>query len=118
MTNDQQINQPSLFDEETIEIEKLVLYALGEFQSRGLRLAERELALDRLLGAFKRAAEVFQTEELSDEEIAEGLKKLGARVKQVPSFVAKHPYRITVPSQTAERARRFYNDILAQDKSV
>jgi hypothetical protein len=118
MTTDQQLNQPNLFEDETIEIEKLSLYALGEFQSRGLRLADRELALDRLLGAFKRAAEVFQTEELSDEKIAEGLKKLGVRVKQVPSFVAKHPYRVTVSSQTAELARRFYNETLRQDKSV
>lgn len=115
MTTDQQINQPSLFDEETIEIEKLSLYALGEFQSRGLRLADRELALDRLLGAFKRAAEVFQTEELSDEEIAEGLKKLGARVKQVPSFVAKHPFRVTVQTELAERAREFYQASLNND---
>ena len=112
MTNDQQLNQPNLFEEKTIEIEKLALYALGEFQSRGLRLAMRELALDRLLGAFKRAAEVFQTEELSDEKIAEGLEKLGARIKQVPSFVAKHPYRVTVSSQTAERAQQFYHEII------
>jgi hypothetical protein len=34
-------------------------------------LADRELALDRLRGAFKRAAEKFAAEEFSDEEIAE-----------------------------------------------
>ena len=118
MTNDQQLNQPNLFEEKTIEIEKLALYALGEFQSRGLRLAERELALDRLLGAFKRAAEVFQTEELSDEQIAEGLEKLGAKIVKVPSFVAKHPFRVTVSFEIAERAKQFYSETLTQDKSV
>ena len=53
MKNDRQLN---LFDVKTIEVEKILLYALGEFQSRGKVLADRELALDRLRGAFKRAA--------------------------------------------------------------
>ena len=115
MTSDRQLNQPSLFEEAPVESEKIVLYALGEFQSRGLRLADRELALDRLLGAFKRAAEVFRTGELTDQQIAEGLKKLGARVKQVPSFVAKHPFRVTVQNGLAEKAREFYQASLSND---
>ena len=114
------MNQPTLFEANaaTVEIEKLALYALGEFQSRGKILAERELALDRLRGAFKRASEHFQMAELTDEKITETLEKLGAKVVKVPSFVAKHPFRVTVSLETAERAKRFYNETLTQEKSA
>jgi hypothetical protein len=78
--------QPNLFDVKTIEVENILLYALGEFQSRGKVLADRELALDRLRGAFKRATEKFGTEEFSDEEIAKGLEKLGSKVIRVPNL--------------------------------
>ena len=105
MKNDRQLN---LFDVKTIEVEKILLYALGEFQSRGKVLADRELALDRLRGAFKRAAEKFGTEEFSDEKIAEGLEKLGANIKRVPNFVAKHPFRVTIQTDLAEKAKKFY----------
>ncbi len=106
--------QPNLFDDKTIEAEKILLFALGEFQSRGKVLADRELALDRLRGAFKRATERFGMEEFSDERIAEGLEKLGANIKQVPNFVAKHPFRVTVSQTTAERARQFYVEATKQ----
>ena len=102
--------QPNLFDDKTIEVEKILLYALGEFQSRGKVLADRELALDRLRGAFKRAAEKFGADELPDEQIAEGLKKLGANIKQVPTFVAKHPFRVTVQDDLAEKAKQSYQE--------
>lgn len=99
--------QPNLFETASFapEIERILLYALGEFQSRGKVLADRELALDRLRGAFKRAAEKFNAEEFSDEEIAKNLEKLGATIKRVPNFVAKHPFRVTVPNRLAEKAR-------------
>lgn len=114
------MNQPTLFDlkPEYAQIEEVLLYALGDFQSRKKVLAMRELALDRLRGAFKRACEKFGIAELSDEQIAENLEKLGAKVVQVPSFVAKHPFRITVSFDTAERARQFYSETLIQEKSV
>jgi len=104
--------QPTLFERnaESADIEKILLYALGEFQSRGKVLAMRELALDRLRGAFKRATDNFQVEEFSDEQIAEHLEKLGAKIKRVPSFVAKHPFRVTVSFDTAERALQVYNE--------
>ncbi len=104
------MNQPTLFEagEKKVEIEKILLYALGEFQSRGKVLADRELALDRLRGAFKRASEKFGAEELSDEQLAEGLAKLGANIKRVPNFVAKHPFRVTVQRQLAEKAKTIY----------
>lgn len=107
--------QPNLFDNKVIEIEKILLYALGEFQSRGKVLAERELALDRLRGAFKRATEKYNLEEFSDEEIAKGLEKLGSKVIKVPNFVAKHPFRVTVQVSLAEKAKQIYQDSLQDD---
>lgn len=111
------MNQPELFETKTknAEIEKVLLYALGDFQSRKKALVDRELALDRLRGAFKRAAEKFGIEELADEKIAEGLETLGANVKKVPSFVAKHPFRVTVSNNLAFKAKEFYNQTLEND---
>ena len=102
--------QPSLFETKTSapDVERILLYALGEFQSRGKILADRELALDRLRGAFKRATETFGAEEFSDEKIAEGLGKLGASIKRVPNFVAKHPFRIIVRQELAEKSKAIY----------
>ena len=111
-------SQPTLFEvnTENPSIERILLYALGEFQSRKKVLADRELALDRLRGAFKRAAEKFGVAELSDENIAENLEKLGAKVIKLQSFIAKHPFRITISIETAERAKEFYNETLTQEK--
>ena len=108
--NAKMIEQPNLFETAApvAPIERILLYALGEFQSRGKVLADRELALDRLRGAFKRASEKFGTEIFSDEQLAEGLAKLGANIKRVPNFVAKHPFRVTVQRQLAERAKAIY----------
>jgi hypothetical protein len=106
-------NQPNLFDlppNQTVNAEKIVLYALGEFQARGKQLAERKekLALDRLRGAFRRAAESFQSPELSDDALADELEKLGAKVEKVPAFVAKHPFRVRISEDLARRALEFY----------
>ena len=108
------MNQPNLFEKNTQsdEIEKILLYALGDFQSRGKILAERELALDRLRGAFKRASEKFEVAEFSDEKLAENLEKLGAKIIRVPIFVAKHPFRVTVSKELAEKSREVYNELL------
>jgi histone H3/H4 len=110
------MNQPTLFETNApqIELENLTLYALGEFQSRGKVLAERELPLDRLRGAFKRASDHFQIAELADEKIAETLEKLGAKIVRVPNFVAKHPFRVTVHQNLATRAFEFYREIVSQ----
>jgi len=114
----EKMNQPNLFETKTenVGLERLALYALGEFQSRGKVLAERELALDRLRGAFKRAAEQFQIGEPADEKIAETLENLGAKVVRVPSFVAKHPFRVTVGVSLAARAFDFYRETAAQQQ--
>ena len=109
--------QPNLFDinARSVETETVVLYALGEFQARGKILAARELALDRLRGAFKRASEKYDAAEFSDEKIAENLEKLGAKIVRVPSFVAKHPFRVTIQTELAEKAREFYKNTFAND---
>lgn len=112
------MNQPTLFESkaESERIEEILLYALGEFQSRGFVLAERELPLDRLLGAFKRAIEHFKVSELTDEQIAETLEKLGAKIKRLPGFVAKHPYRITVSENLASTAAKNFETIRNSEK--
>lgn len=110
------MNQPTLFEKNSsaAQTEEVILFALGDFQSRGLVLAERELPLDRLLGAFKRAFEHFQISELTDEQISETLERLGAKINKLPSFVAKHPFRITVSNSLAEKSRQVYNNSFKQ----
>ena len=110
------MNQPTLFEQRrqgrAIASEQLLLYALGEFQARGKLLAARDLPLDRLRGALRRAAETFDVEELSDEEAVAAFARLGAQVRRVPPFVAKHPFRVVVPPDVAARAQAFYQQQL------
>src|SRR3982750_2769534 len=104
------MRQPTLFERRSkqaaVDHERVVLYALGDFQGRGKVLAGRDLPLDRLRGALKRATEAHGIEELSDEEAVAAFRALGAEVREVPPFVAKHPFRIIVPTSLAERAQR------------
>ena len=108
------MKQTELFAEKKAEatgdLERVVLYAFADFQLRGKALAERELPLDRLRGALRRAAEVFGVAELSDEAAAQAIQTLGGRVRRVPPYVAKHPFRITVPTELAAHARELYQD--------
>ena len=109
------MRQPTFFDRQAQEdqaqsAERVVVRALGEFQARGKVLAQRELPLDRLRGALRRAAEAFDVEELTDEQVAATLAGLGASVRQVPPFVAKHPYRITVQTELAEQALQLFRE--------
>ncbi len=112
------MRQPTLFEKDgtrsAIKADQVVLYALGDFQSRGKVLAERDLPLDRLRGALKRAAEAFGLEELDDRQAVAVLGSLGAAVRQVPPFVAKHPFRVTAPAELAERAYQFYREIVQE----
>ncbi len=113
------MQQPTLFGErgvDGIDDERVVLYALGDFQARGKVLIERELPLDRLRGALKRAVEVFAVEDLDDERAVATLSRLGAQVRRVPTFVAKHPFRVTVLAPLAEQARQFYENVTTQIK--
>lgn len=111
------MDQPTLFESEpeNAPIDEVLLYALGDFQSRKKVLAERELALDRLRGAVKRACEKYGIAELSDEQIAEKLEEFGAKIVRLPSFVAKHPFRVTAPVKLAEKAKEFYKKSLEND---
>ena len=119
MTTEKPVNQPTLFEPaETVDPTRLALYALGDFQSRGKLLAARPLALDRLRGAFKRAAEKFQVEELADEKIAETLESLGARVVRRQSFVAKHPFTVTIGEDLAQKAADFYKETVSPESEV
>jgi len=110
------MRQPTLFDRRTergpVDYEQVVLYALGDFQARGKVLAERDLPLDRLRGALRRASEVHGIDELSDEAAVSTFRALGAEIRQVPPFVAKHPFRVIVPTPLAERARQTYREII------
>ena len=112
------MEQPKLFERKKVvtqgDAERLALFALGEFQARGKALAGRELPLDRLRGALRRAAELLGTEELSDETAVAAFSALGAQVSRVPAFVAKHPYRVTVREELAARARQFYAERTAE----
>lgn len=109
------MRQPTFFEKPSgqgaIDPRQIVLYALGDFQTRGKVLAQRDLPLDRLRGAFRRATEAHGIEELSDETAVATLRALGAEVRQVPSFVAKHPFRVIVPVELAERSRLSYQEI-------
>jgi hypothetical protein len=115
------MKQPTLFEEKTNRGreggERLTLFALGEFQSRGKALAGRELPLDRLRGALRRASEALGFDEPDDEAAARSFTTLGAHVSRVPPFVAKHPYRVTVPPELADRALKFYEETAARKTS-
>lgn len=101
--------QPGLFDPKTsFEAADVIKYAMGDFQDRGFELAGRELALDRLLGALKRAYSAFDIVPLKDSSVAETLEALGTKVNQLPGFVAKHPYRITVPQELADESLEYF----------
>lgn len=114
------MRQPTFFDKESdrhaIDAEQVVLRALGDFQSRGKVLAQRDLPLDRLRGALRRASEALDVEELSDERAVAAFRALGADVRQVPSFVAKHPFRVTVSEELAARASEAYQQMIAVEK--
>ena len=103
--------QLGLFNSPTaaVSLEDVVLFALGEFQSRGHKLADRELALDRLRHAVDRACDSFRIEPPSDETLASMLKDAGAKVVQIPNYFANRPYRITVPSTLASAALTVYH---------
>lgn len=115
------MRQPTLFDRQSkqslVEDERLVLYALGNFQSRGLVLAGRGLPLDRLRGALRRASEAFGVEQLTDEQAVNCLAALGAQVTRRHSFAAKHPYHVIIPSALAERAEQAYREMVTSADS-
>lgn len=115
------MKQPTFFDKsdgaDGVDAERIVLFAFGEFQSRGKTLAGRELPLDRLRGALRRAAHAHGAEELTDDQATSAMSALGAHVTRVPSFFAKHPYRVSVPQALAERALSFFQEAKAEEST-
>ena len=113
------MRQNSFFDVEAVpggqDAARLVLYALGDFQERGKVLAGRDLPFDRLRGAFRRAAEALGAPELDDETAAAALAAVGANVRRVPTFVAKHPFRVVVSQPLAEKSRSFFLETKKRD---
>ena len=113
------MRQPTFFEAEgeggQPDASRLVLYALGDFQARGKVLAGRDLPFDRLRGAFRRAAAAFNAPELDDEAAAAALDALGAKVRRVPTFFAKHPFRVVVPEPLAEKSRLFFLETKKRD---
>ena len=104
--------QLGLFDPPAaVSVEDAILYALGEFQARGHKLADRELALDRLRHAVDRACDRFRVEVLPDQALASALEEIGAKVVEIPEYFAKHPYRVTVPSPLASTAMNVYHQM-------
>ena len=103
--------QPSLFETpaRAVPLEQVILYALGEFQARGHKLAGRELALDRLRHAVDRACDKHRIERPSDETVASLLKQAEAKVVEIPNYFAKRPYRVTVPAALASSALTVYH---------
>lgn len=114
------MRQPTLFDGQSkrpdANDERLVLYALGNFQARGLVLAERDLPLDRLRGALRRASEAFGVEELTDERAVSTLAALGAQIQRRHPFAAKHPFHIIVPTDLAEKALSEYEKMTEKSR--
>lgn len=105
--------QPTLFDPSTntVNLDEVILFALGEFQSRGHKLADRELALDRLRHAVDRACDKLRVELLTDEALAGQLREAGAKVVEIPTYFAKRPYRVTVPAALASTALTVYHQM-------
>ncbi|OLE55309.1 MAG: hypothetical protein AUG51_03900 [Acidobacteria bacterium 13_1_20CM_3_53_8] len=114
------MRQPTLFESRkgrnASDAEEVALYALGDFQARGKVLAGRDLPLDRLRGALKRASDSFGVEELSDEQAVRAFQSLGAEVRRVPPFVAKHPFRVTVSEDLAQQALEAFRKRNAQEE--
>ena len=81
---------------------------IGVFELAGDIL--KPIALRRLRGALRRAAEALGVEELEDEQAASAFTSLGAAVRRVPTFFAKHPFRVVVHEELAERARLFVQE--------
>lgn len=106
------MNQPKLFEQSTdsAALEDVLLYALGDFQSRGKVLIGRELALDRLHGAIQRAFQEFGVAELGDDVVADGLRQLGANVVEVPTYVAMRPYKVTVSEEIGRQAFALFTE--------
>jgi hypothetical protein len=103
--------QPTLFEtpRATVELQTVIIFALGDFQARGHDLAGRQLPFDRLRGAFRRACSKFFVPEPQEKEILNILNGLGAQIIEMPDFVAKWPFRIIISEDLAKLAAETYS---------
>lgn len=74
--------------------------AIGEYLARGKKIYPN-MPIARLLGALGRQG-------IAPEHAARALEQIGARVTEVPTFVAKFNYRVTFPPDVLDRCRRAY----------
>ncbi len=91
-----------LSSEEALRLRRQAELAIGEYVARG-RKVYREMPLARLLKALHRFG-------IAAEEAPRALHLVGARVTEVPSFVAKYHYRVTFPDEVLARCRRAYEE--------
>lgn len=87
------------FDEATLAVKAEV--AIGEYLARGKKIYPN-MPIARLLGALGRQG-------ISPEQAARALEQIGARVTEVPTFVAKFNYRVTFSPDVLDRCRRAYH---------
>jgi hypothetical protein len=91
-----------LSPEEALRLRQQAELAIGEYVARG-RKVYPGMPLARLLGALGRFG-------ITVEEAPHALRVLGARVVEVPSFVAKYNYRVTFSDELLARCRRAYEE--------
>jgi transcriptional regulator of nitric oxide reductase len=89
-----------LSPEEALRLRQQAELAIGEYVARG-RKVYREMPLARVLKALHRFG-------IAAEDAPRALQLVGARVIEVPSFVAKYNYRVTFPDDVLARCRRAY----------
>jgi len=95
--------EPLIFSSEEVHrLRRQAELAIGEYVTRG-RKVYREMPLARLLKALNRFG-------ITAEEAPHALHLVGARVTEVPSFVAKYNYRVTLPDDVLARCRRAYEE--------
>jgi len=76
--------------------------AIGEYLTRRKKVYP-EMPIARLLGALGRYG-------ISAGEAPRALQLIGARVTEVPTFVAKYHYRVTLAADLLERCRKTYEN--------
>lgn len=83
-------------------LERRAELAIGEYLARKKKIYP-DMPIARLLGALGRQG-------VTADEAARALELIGARVSEVPTFVAKFNYRVTFTEDVLNRCRRAYGD--------
>ena len=83
-------------------LERRAELAIGEYLARKKKIYP-DMPIARLLGALGRQG-------IASDEAARALQLIGARVSEVPTFVAKFNYRVTFSQELLDRCRQAYED--------